>query len=100
MIESKEEMIMKWESKNGESYLHVDGYKNQYGKDVIADFAFCEHKDKIIMYSVYISSDTGELIKCHRTLVTSVMSKVTQYKSFNKFNNIFNFTMKIFTYTI
>ena len=28
---------MKWESKNGESYLHVDGYKNQYEKDIIAD---------------------------------------------------------------
>ena len=53
---------MKWESKNSESYLHVDGYKNQYGKDIIAGFAFCEHKDKTIMYSVYINGDTGELV--------------------------------------
>ena len=26
--------------------------------------------------------------------------EVTQYKSFNKLNYIFNFTMKIFTYTV
>ncbi|MCD7996487.1 MAG: hypothetical protein LUH21_04555 [Clostridiales bacterium] len=80
-----------WENKDDDYLLHVDGYKDLHGENVIVDMSYILEKNLVMYESFFLQPKLGEFVAQSIESAKGIVEKMvkeTATKEMNYYKNI------------